>query len=149
MKGRKNIKVIRYSINGFNPQKQTYHLEHDIYFHLYNWDDFINSEEMQLYKHLIPELESNHRKLYEFYKENFDDFKYGVWVFWDGCKNQLELNHLKRKVPCWEAELPYDIEVYDCNLESKRILCDPFVSMGCYVPERSLKEIKNIRKQKR
>ena len=38
-------------------------------------------------------------------------------IFIDDHKNNQSLNHLKHRVPCYEAEISDNIMVYDCNLE--------------------------------
>ena len=40
------------------------------------------------------------------------------YVFIDGYKNNQSLNHLKRKVPCWKAEISDNTVVYDVNWEN-------------------------------
>lgn len=45
----------------------------------------------------------------------------------------LKIYHLN-KVPCWEAEVPDDIECYDCNWEKLITISDPDVQWGgCYI----------------
>lgn len=137
------MKVIRYSVNGFRPQYQSNHLNTHVLYHLKRFDLSVFP------KHLRWQIKQIHDNLYPFYKENFDDFRYGVWVFIDGYKDNQSLNHLKRKVPCYEAELPDDIIVYDVNWSKQMKLSDPECKIfGCYVPKRSLKGIKNIRRRK-
>ena len=144
------MKVIRYSKDAFKAQKQTYHLKHNVDFHLKEFDAWLKKEHIkEKYAHLYPQILENHKKLKAFYAENYEDFLEGIWVFWDGHKNNQALNHLKEKVPCFSAELPDDIEVYDVNLEKKLKLSDIEVSyFGCFVPKRSLTEIKNIKRKK-
>ena len=69
--------------------------------------------------------------------------------FLDGHKNNQSLNHLKRKVPCWEADIEDDVKVYDCNLEYITTLDDPIVEFGgCYLPKREICKIYNIKRRK-
>jgi len=138
------IKVERYSISGFKTQKQIHHLQNFVYPHMYEWKEFYK-EYPVLYRHLLLE---RHKKLLPFYKENFEDFTEGLWVFIAGHKNRQSLNHLKHKVPCWTAELPDDTIVYDVNWEEQLSLSDPINEcFGCYVPKRSLKQIQNIERK--
>lgn len=132
--------IERYSLYGFKPQYQS-DLMHTYEFHKnnFNINDFL--------EHLRWIIQQNHEKLLKFYEENMDDLKSGVWVFIRGHKCNQALNHLKIKVPCWYAELPDDTVVYDCNIEKKLLLSDPLVEIfGCYVPEKELKNIRNIEK---
>lgn len=139
------MRVIRYSFDGFKPQKQTFHMERHVDFHLYHFEEWYEKEHVETkYAHIASFVLEKHKMLVPFYRENYHDFEEGVWVFWEGHKNSIELNHLKRPTPCWSAILPDDIEVYDINLEKKTILSDPLVSHGCYVPKRSLVNISNI-----
>lgn len=92
------------------------------------------------------EIQHIHEQKVIFYKEHLEDFKRGIWCFVDGYKCNQSLNHLKRKVPCWEAEVPDDIECYDCNWEKLITISDPVVLWGgCYIPEREIWKIRNIR----
>ena len=65
-------------------------------------------------------------------------------------KNNQSLNHLNRKVPCWEAEIESDVYVYDVNWKYITDLSDPFVKLvGCYLPKSQMSKIHNIKKKKR
>jgi len=44
-----------------------------------------------------------------------------------GYKSNQSLNHLKKKVPCWEDEVSDDIECYDCNWEKLITISDSAV----------------------
>ena len=137
------MKVIRYSIYGFKPQEQTHHME-KVNYHLHRFD--INDYP----EHLQWVIQKDHEKHVEFYSKHLDDLKFGIWCFVDGHKDNLSLNHLKRKVPCWEAELPDDVECYDCNWEKLVTISDPIVLCGgCYIPERELYKLNNVKRRKR
>lgn len=137
------MKVIRYSIYGFKPQEQVHHME-NVNYHLYRFD--INDYP----EHLQWVIQKAHEKHVEFYSQHLDDLKRGIWCFIDGHKDNLSLNHLKRKVPCWEAELPDDVECYDCNWEKLVVITDPIVLYGgCYIPERELYKLNNVKRRKR
>lgn len=160
------IDVERFSINGFKPQFQSHHLG-DIYYHLgiknelndRSFDDDYNENKYP--EHLLHEILESHRYLADFYKENLEDLKEGIWVFIKGYKNNQALNHLRYKdpktgeikqklVPCWYAQLPSDTVVYDVNLREKILLSDPRVeNFGCYIPAKELKNIKNIQKRQK
>lgn len=114
------IKIIRYSTTGFKPQKQTHHLK-DIYYYMNNFN--INNYPKCIRYNILQ----IHKKRFTFYKEHLNDLKEGIWFFIDGHKNNQSLNHLKHKVPCWEAEIESDVYVYDVNLEYITDLSDPFV----------------------
>lgn len=87
------MKVIRYSIYGFKPQEQTHHMKY-INYHLHEFN--IN----EYPEHLQYEIQKIHERCVKFYSQHLDDLKCGIWCFVDGHKNNLSLNHLKRKVPC-------------------------------------------------
>lgn len=65
-----------------------------------------------------------------------------------GFKPQYQsLNHLKHKVPCWEAEIENDVLVYDVNWEYK--ISDSFgIWSGFYLPASQIHKIHNIKKHK-
>ena len=137
------MKVIRYSIHGFKPQEQTHHME-NINYHL---NDFNISDYPEFLQWNIQKI---HERYVYFYTKHLEDLKSGIWCFIDGYKNNQSLNHLKRKVPCWEAELPDDTECYDFNLEKKIMLSDPLVLYGgCYIPERELHKLRNVRRRRK
>lgn len=137
------MKIIRYSIHGFEPQRQTHHLE-SVNYNLYDFD--INAYP----EHLRYFIQKTHERNVEFYSKHLDDLQCGIWCFIDGHKDNLSLNHLKRKVPCWEADILDDTECYDCNWEkfttitASRLLCG-----GCYIPERELYKLSNISMRKK
>ena len=59
------------------------------------------------------------------------------------------LNHLKHKVPCWEAEIENDVLLYDVNWEYQTTLSDQFgVNSGFYLPASQIHKIHNIKKRK-
>lgn len=103
------MKIIRYSVAAFEPQEQTHHAKYIQYhlsdeFHIEDYPEFLRYE-----------IQRIHEQKVVFYKDHLEDFKRGIWCFVDGYKSNQSLNHLKRKVPCWEAEVPDNIECYDCN----------------------------------
>ncbi len=136
------IKVIRYSKQAFKPQIQSHHMEHIHYLmNDFNINDFP--------EHLRYVIQKNHDKQIPFFKENYDDFKEGVWMFVDGHKDNLSLNHLKERVPCFEADVPEDLECYDCNWEFKTTISDERILYGgAYVPKRELYKLKNIKRRR-
>lgn len=114
----------------------------DIQYHLYDFD--IN----EFPEFLRWEIQCIHEQKTIFYKEHLEDFKYGIWCFIDGHKNNQALNHLKTKIPCWEAEVPDNIECYDCNWNKLTTISDSIVLWGgCYIPKREMWKIKNIRRR--
>lgn len=158
------INIERYSIHGFKPQKQIAHLK-EVYYHLNIIND-INDRKFDddlkmgnFPKHLEYEINNRHKYLYNFYKENLEDFKEGIWVFIKGHKNNQSLNHLKYKdektgeikkklVPCWYGQIPCNTIVYDCNLERKIRIDDPIIqNFGCYIPKKEVEKIKYIHKK--
>ncbi len=136
------IKVIRYSKHAFRPQIQSHHMEHVEYcLHKFNIEEFP--------EHLRYIIQQRHDEQYPFFLENYEDFKEGIWMFVDGYKDNLSLNHLKEKVPCFEAEVPEDLECYDCNWEIKTTISDERILYGgAYVPKRELYKLKNIKRRK-
>lgn len=135
------MKIIRYSSKGFKSQKQTHHIQCFEYWAHCSLDEFP--------EHLKVVLKEAKEKKVAFYKEHFDDLQEGLWFFIDGYKNRQSLNHLKKPVPCWEAEIDDGIMVYDCNLENIVPLTDSIVQFGgCYIPKRLVSKIHNIRRRK-
>lgn len=133
------MKIIRYSSTAFTPQKQTYHLNR-----FESWFN-LNPKDYPWTEYAMQELKQQHINFYNEYKE---DLQKGLWVFIDGHKNNQSLNHLKHKVPCYEAEIPDDIMVYDCNLEKIIPITDYSVyHAGCYIPKRLCKQITNIKRR--
>lgn len=132
--------IIRYSVEGFKSQEQTHHAKHIKYcLYDFNLNDFP--------EHLRWEIEKNHIRKKKFFENHLDDFKSGIWCFVKGYKSNQALNHLKRKVPCWQAEVPNDIECYDCNWDKLTTISDIRIRWGgCFIPERELYKIHNIRR---
>lgn len=134
------MRIIRYSVNGFKPQYQSYHLK-DVYYHLYNF----NIADYPEWMHEI--VLDMHYKRVMFYKENISDFQYGIWAFIDGYKNNQSLNHLKHRVPCWSADISDDTIVYSVNWDKKiKITDDECKVFGFYIPANQLKTLKNIKR---
>lgn len=142
------ITVERYSKNAFDVQYQSHHLS-EINNFILDRNEFIKRfvdtcDNQYITKILLEQYDKYH----DFYVQNYKDFERGIWVFIEGYKNNQSLNHLKEKVPCFLAELPDDTEVYDVNLQEKILLSDSLCTcFGCYVPERSLANIQNIRRK--
>lgn len=133
------MKIIRYSIAGFKTQEQTYHAYLLDKFNLEDYPEFLRYEIQQIHEQKVT-----------FYKKHSEDFKRGIWCFVDGYKSNQSLNHLKKKVPCWEAEVPDDIECYDCNWEKLTTISDPAVLWGgCYIPEREMWKTRNVRRRRK
>ena len=133
------MKIIRYSSQAFTPQKQTYHLKKFSFWFTLNPKDYFEADAIQ-------QLKQQHTN---FYNQHKKDLQEGLWVFIDGHKNNQSLNHLKHKVPCYEAEIPDNIMVYDCNLEKIILITDQSVYWaGSYIPKRLCKQITNIKKRR-
>lgn len=138
------MKIIRYSVAAFKPQEQTHHAQH-IQYHLSGKFNIDDCPEFLRY-----EIKRIHEQKAAFFKEHLEDLRCGIWCFVDGHKSNQSLNHLKRKVPCWEAEVPDDIECYDCNLEKLTNISDPTVLWGgSYIPEREMWKIRNIKRRRK
>lgn len=136
------MKIIRYSKTGFEVRNQDFHMDRHVYYHLFkfNLEDYPENKR--------GEILENHRKLVRLYTENFIDFKKGIWIFIDGFKNDHSLNHLKEKVPCFEADIDESAEGYNVNWEYKLKVSDNIVKLfGCYIPEREISKISNIRRR--
>lgn len=136
------MKIIRYSNQGYKAQEQTYHIEKlNGCFNNFNIADY-----PEHLKEIIKEINERH---FAFYNKHQADLKRGIWCFIDGYKDNLSLNHIKKRVACWEAEVPDDIECYDCNWERLTTISDSIVLCGgCFIPEREIYKIKNIRRRK-
>lgn len=101
-------------------------------------------------KHLQYLMQKIKEEKILFYNQHKEDLKEGLWFFIDGNKDNQSLNHLKHRVPCYEAEIPDDIMVYDCNLEKIIPLADPLVYWaGCYIPKRLCNQITNIKRRRK
>lgn len=133
------MKIIRYSSTGFTPQKQTHHIKSFEF-----WLD-LNPKDYPEREYTMQKLKQQHTL---FYNQHRADLQEGLWFFIDGHKNNQSLNHLKHKVPCYEADIPDDIMVYDCNLEKIIPITDQLVQWaGCYIPKRLCNQITNIRRR--
>ena len=133
------MKIIRYSQTAFTPQKQTHHIK------LFESWINLNPKDYGAYQYTLSRLKEQKVKFYNQHKE---DLQEGLWFFIDGYKNNQSLNHLKHKVPCYEAEIPDDTMVYDCNLEKIIPLTDPLVYWaGCYIPTRLCSQITNVKRR--
>ena len=95
-------------------------------------------DKINLYEIILSTEENNHK--YKAYLEK----KCNIPI-----KKESILNHLKEKVPCWEAEIDDNVLVYDCNLDKIVSLNDSIVKFGgCYIPKELIKNIKNIKRRK-
>jgi len=134
------MEITRFSNHGFEPQYQSFHLENTI------------KPMLKLYKTGKYESMSQagieyFKKFAKFIYENQDDFKYGIWVFVNDCIEYHSLSHLKRKVSMWKADICDFVYVYDVNLDEKYKITDKRARFfGCYIPQKELKYITNIRK---
>jgi hypothetical protein len=134
------MKIIRYSSTAFTPQKQTLHIR---MFEI--WQN-LNPKDYPEMEYTMQQLKQQHTLFYNQHKE---DLQEGLWFFIDGYKDNQSLNHLKHKVPCYEAKIPDNIMVYDCNLEKAIPLTDPLVYWaGCYIPKRLCNQITNIKRRR-
>lgn len=135
------MKIIRYSITAFIPQKQIHHIKS-----FESWIN-LNPKDYGEYQYIMQQLKE--QKIL-FYNQHKEDLQEGLWFFIDGYKNNQSLNHLKHRVPCYEADIPDDIMVYDCNLEKIIPLTDSLVYWaGCYIPARLCSQITNIRRRRK
>lgn len=136
------MKIIRYSFNGFLPQQQSFHLEHEVYYHrnIFNINDFP--------EFLRPSIWETHVQLLKFHNENFELLQSGVWAFIDGCKNSQSLNHLKRRTPCWEAEIDDDTVVVGVNWNHLMKVSDSESKIfGFFIPEQHMGSIRNVKQR--
>lgn len=138
------IRVLRYSKEGFKPQKQTHHYDERLNY-------LLNDFHIEYFPgHLQWIIEQNVKKQLAFYEKYGDDLKEGIWCFIFGYKNNQSLNHLKELVPAWTAELPEDTICYDVNWEEQIVLSDDVVKIfGCYIPKRELSKLQNIQRYKK
>lgn len=135
------MKIIRYSPTAFTPQKQTHHIK--------LFETWINLNLKYYPEHTQYQMQRLKEQKVIFYNQHKEDLQEGIWAFIDGYKNNQSLNHLKHKVPCYEAEIPDNVMVYDCNLENVILITDSLVYWaGCYIPTRLCSQITNIRKRK-
>ena len=126
------MKIIRYSTTGFTPQKQTHHIR---MFEI--WQN-LNPKDYPEMEYTMQQLKQQHTLFYNQHKE---DLQEGLWFFIGGYKDNQSLNHLKHKVPCYEAEVPDNIMVYGCNLEKVIPLTD-------YIPKRLCNQVTNIKRRR-
>lgn len=118
------------------PQYQSHHLDGHVDYNLHRFDINLFPEHL---KRIC--LEQN-QKLVKFYTENLSDLQYGVWAFIDGHKNNQSLNHLKRKVPMWKAEIPDDTIVYGVNWDKKYLITNvEATACGFYIPQKELSKL--------
>lgn len=130
--------ILRYSFYGFKSQYQSYHLKEVDYhlnkFNINKYPKWMRADINQIHKHKI-----------EFFRNNLNDLKYGVWAFIDGYKNNQALNHLKRKTPHWRAEISDNTIVINSNWNKyMKITDDECKIFGFYIPKDQLKTLKII-----
>lgn len=98
-------------------------------------------------EHLRLFLIEKREIMFPFYQENYNDFQYDIWAFIEGHKDNMSLNHLKRKVPCWSAEISDDTYGYDCNWKEKINIADwKCWYGGIYIPAHQLSTLTNIQR---
>lgn len=133
--------IIRYSINGFKPQYQKYHLA-QVYYDMHEFNIF------EVLLHLRQVCLDRHNKLIPFYKENLYLMQKGIWAFIDGYKNNQSLNHLKQKVPCWEADIDDETVVLGVNWDHTMSITDSECkAFGFYLPEQYMNSLKNVKRR--
>lgn len=138
------MKIIRYSVDGFKPQFQVHHIHMYVNYHLFKFNLEAYPEDLKRF------CKESHDVRYKLYRDNFDDFQRGIWVFIDGYKDRQSLNHLNKLVPCWSAEISDDTIGYDCNWEKKIKITDNTCKFGgIYIPENQLYTISNIQRVKK
>ena len=138
------MKIIRYSKKGFKPQYQSYHLDIDVYYHLKNFNEYISDYPEHLKLFCIKQ----HEKLLPFYQQHINELQYGVWAFINGYKNNQSLNHLRERVPCWEADISDNTIVFDVNWEYVMPITDMKCEMfGFYIPKQQLNTLHNVKKR--
>ncbi len=143
MKGYDDMHIIRYSVNGFKPQYQSYHLAEIDYERNGFMKDFNSIPD-----HLKIECLKRHNRIIPFYKQHFDLFQYGILAFIDGYKDKQALNHLNHKVPCWEADIDDNAVVIGVNWDHLMFIRDGECTIfGCYIPIQSMNSIKNIKRR--
>ena len=136
------MKIIRYSPTAFTPQKQTHHIQ--------QFEYWMSLDPKDYPKHLQYLMQKLKEEKILFYNQHKEDLQEGLWFFIDGNKNNQSLNHLKYRVPCYEAEIPDDIMIYDCNLEKIIPLTNSLVYWaGCYIPKKLCNQITNIKRRRK
>jgi hypothetical protein len=131
------MKIVRYSNCGFTPQFQKHHLS--------GIDYELNEFDIAIYPdHLKHHILLAHEKLLPFWKEHYQDFIYGIWVFIDGHECMQSLNHLSIIPKRTLAEIDDSTIVYDVNWERQLKITDEICQyFGCYIPESQLGSIRN------
>lgn len=131
------ITIERYSDYGFVPQYQSHHLKNIIPI-LKTDEDFLKY--YQSLTEYQKQMMLSYKHSYEdFFRENIEDFQYGIWAFIKGYKDKQSLNHLKAIPKVNYAMMPKDTIVYDCNWQRKSYLSNYFCRIyGCYIPKSSL-----------
>lgn len=130
--------ILRYSFNKFKPQYQSYNLK-DVKYHLNKFNINKYPEWMRY------EINKEHIKKAEFFRQNLSDLKYGIWAFIDGYKNNQALNHLKRLTPHWRAEISNNTIVIDSNwTKTMKITDNECKNFGIYIPQSQLRTLKII-----
>lgn len=146
------LKVMRFSNTGFEPQIQRHHLETLVWFHMSDkYDKMIEKlkRRISVNRYQLNVLKYDHYKKLKFYKKHYPDLGVGIWVFKNNYMSKQSLNHIEDidKVQKWEGELPEDIDVYDSNWEKVMTLREGLQSpFGCYIPKRSLKHLRNVKR---
>ena len=126
------MRIARYSLDGFVPKRQTYHMN-QIWYELYHF----NSHELPW--HLRDGAVERHAKIVPFLTEHLTDFMHGIWVFIDGNENSMSLNHSKIDLPKWTADIDDNTMVYDVNWERCIPINDHIPKIfGCFIPKRSV-----------
>ena len=135
--------IIRYSDDGFRPQYQSFHLA-DIE---YECNEYMKDFD-SIPDHLKSVSLERHNRIISFYKQHMDLFQQGVWAFIDGHKDNQALNHLRHKVPCWEADIDNNAVVVGVNWDHLMFIRDSECTVfGFYIPKQSMWSLRNIERR--
>lgn len=148
------IRVVRFSNTGFTPRVQTYHLQKLVWYHLSEkWNEDFEKLQKNIclnraYRHEIDKI---HKMRVKFYKEHYEDFTEGIWVFKYGNVDKASIEFLNGEdgkfVHKWQAFLPADTPVYDVEWTRLSTLrAETILPFGCYVPKRCLKYLDHIKR---
>lgn len=133
--------IERYSDSGFEPQLQIGHLIEDIEYYKRPWE-----ENVEIYYNngvydevVLRRMELTYLEHRDFYIDNEEYLRCGVWAFPFGQTDSFYLNHLHSGIPQrYVAEIPDDVI---CFLPDNQLKMQAIEFMGypeMFIPEQSL-----------
>ena len=139
--------IERYSDFGFEPQPQIGHLIEDIAYYKRPWEENVNIYYSNGFYNdiVLQRMERSYNEVRDFYIENEEYLRCGVWAFPYGQADDFYLNHLHGNIPQrYIAEIPDDAICFLPDNQLKMFAIDFMGYPELFIPEQSLFDLEII-----